>query len=348
MFAGGKDRSLDDIELAIPRPETADFDFSDIEGGEVEVAADIAIDSEEEAEAMAAELNLDMGIGEYEDTEDRLDQILSLDTSETPSIPATSRHFDDEDISTFVIDDDDEVDLDAGEGGHIRSLLTSEILAIPETSESSSPADIPAGDSEPASEADDLAEELDQLPSLDTSEMLAIPETSAHSDSEDSGAFEIDEDALAVDLDAVGEELEHDLDGESVDDDDDPDLDFDDEEVMKFTIEDTRPGLTASLDTGETSLSVVKNSSADALANSSGEKVDGRILYFPENNNEDRAISEFESEVKVTLQAIRDQLQHVTERLFRQERESSDLKQRIAELGRQDADSAKNDNKKSS
>jgi tetratricopeptide (TPR) repeat protein len=346
LFAAGKDRSLSAVELGIPKPETADFDFSDIEEDGGEAYAEIEIDSDEEVEALSAELNLDLTTSAFEDTADNLEQILSLDTSQAPSIPTTSQHFDDDDISTFVLDEDDEVDVGAGEDEHIRSMLTSEILAIPETSDNSIQEDLSTGDPEPANEFDDQVEALDQLPSLSTSEILAIPETSALSDNEDSEAFEIDEDALAMDLDAVVEEL--DLDGESGFDDDDPDLDFDDEEVMKFTIEDTQSGLAASFDTGETSLSVVKNSSADALAESSGEKVDGRILYFPENNNEDRAISEFESEVKVTLQAIRDQLQHVTERLFRQERETSDLKQSIAELGKEGAVSAKKKNKKSS
>jgi len=352
MFAAGKDRSLSAVELGIPKPETADFDFSHIEEGGEEDFAEIEIDSDEEAEALSAELKLDLTTSAYEDTAGRLGQILSLDTSGAPPIPSTAQHFDDDDISIFVLDDDDEVDDDevdavAGKGEQIQSLQTSEILAIPETSENSSQ-DSSTADPEPANDLDDFAEELDQLPSLNTSEILAIPGTSALSDSEDREAYEIDEDALAMDLDAIGEELELDLDSESVDDDDEPDLEFDDQEVMKFTIEDTQPRPAAGFDTGETSLSVVKNSRTDTLADSSGKNVDGSILYFPENNKEDRAINEFESEVKVTLQAIRDQLQHLTERLFRQERETSDLKQSIAELGKKDAVSAQKKNKKPS
>jgi tetratricopeptide (TPR) repeat protein len=351
MFAGGKDRSLSAVELGIPRPETADFDFSDIEADRLQAATDIAIDRDEEAEAMAADLNLDLATSDYEDTADKLDQILSLDTSDTPAIPAASRHFDDDDISSFVIDDDGHVDDSASEGGHFRSLLTSEILAIPETAENADHEDSLSFDPDSANELDDITTGDEQLRSLETSEILGIPETSTQADIEDDVVFEIDEDALAMDLDAVGEELELDLDGESAADDDDPDdadLDFADEEVMKFTIENTLDGLAASLDTGETSLSVVENPSAEAAANPGAEIADGRILYFPENNNEGRAISEFESEVKVTLQAIRDQLQHITERLFRQERETNELKQVIAELGKDDVAAGKKKNKKSS
>jgi FimV-like protein len=304
MFAGGKDRSLSTVELGIPRPETADFDFSDIEEDRGEAFSETEIDSDEGAEALSTELNLDLSASEYDDTADKLDQILSMDASEAPSIPTSLQNHDDEDISTFILDDDDEVDSGAGEGEHMRSLQTSEILAI--------------------------------------------PETSAGSDSEDNGVFEIDEEDLAIDLAAVSDALELELDGESIGDGGDPDLEFDDEEVMKFTIEDTDSGLAASFNSGETNLSMVQNSLADALTNSSGEKVDGRILYFPENNDEGGATSEFESEVKVTLQAIRDQLQHITERLFRQERETSDLKQSITELGNEDAVSEKKKNNKSS
>jgi len=343
MFAGGKDRSLSTVELGIPRPETADFDFSDIEEDRGEAFSEP--DRDEEAEAPSTELSLDLAGSKYGDTADKLDQILSLDTSAAPSILASSQCVEDDDISAFTLDD--EVDSGVGKGEHMRSLQTSEILAISDTSEDSSQEDISIADPDPANEPDDSAAELDQLPGLDTSEILAITETSAGSDSEDNGVFEIDEDDLAIDLAAADEELQLDLGTESVDDGGDPDLEFD-EEVMKFVIEDTQPGLAESLDTDKTDLSVVENLSADALTNSSREKVDGHILYFPENNDEGGANSEFESEVKVTLQAIRDQLQHITERLFRQERETSDLKQSIAELGNEDAVSEKKKNKKSS
>ncbi|MFA9421849.1 MAG: hypothetical protein ACERLB_17020, partial [Gammaproteobacteria bacterium] len=59
---------------------------------------------------------------------------------------------------------------------------------------------------------------------------------------------------------------------------------------------------------------------------------DGRILYFPDNQSDDEKSSEFESEVKMTLQAIRDQIQQINERMFSQERDSNSLKKAIGEL----------------
>jgi hypothetical protein len=72
-----------------------------------------------------------------------------------------------------------------------------------------------------------------------------------------------------------------------------------------------------------------------------------RILYFPDSPSEGREIDEFESEVKMTLQAIRDQVQNMTERLFQQERSTSDLKQTIAELKDDNLPVAKNSKKSS-
>jgi hypothetical protein len=75
---------------------------------------------------------------------------------------------------------------------------------------------------------------------------------------------------------------------------------------------------------------------------------DGRIFYFPDSPNKDKEIDEFESEVKMTLQAIRDQLQNMTERLFHQERATNDLKQTIAELKDDSSASGAEKSKKSS
>jgi hypothetical protein len=59
---------------------------------------------------------------------------------------------------------------------------------------------------------------------------------------------------------------------------------------------------------------------------------DGRILHFPGSQSEDEKFSEFESEIGMTLQAIRDQIQQMNERLFSQERSSSNLKKTISEI----------------
>ena len=62
------------------------------------------------------------------------------------------------------------------------------------------------------------------------------------------------------------------------------------------------------------------------------EPFDGRILHFPGSQSEDEKFSEFESDIKMTLQAIRDQIQQMNERLFSQERSSSNLKKTISEI----------------
>lgn len=62
------------------------------------------------------------------------------------------------------------------------------------------------------------------------------------------------------------------------------------------------------------------------------EPFDGRILHFPGSQREDEKFNEFESEIRMTLQAIRDQIQQMNERLFSQERSSSNLKKTISEI----------------
>jgi len=59
---------------------------------------------------------------------------------------------------------------------------------------------------------------------------------------------------------------------------------------------------------------------------------DGRILCFPNSLSDNEKSSEFESEVQITLQSIRDQMQQINERMFSQERSSNNLKKEINEL----------------
>lgn len=80
----------------------------------------------------------------------------------------------------------------------------------------------------------------------------------------------------------------------------------------------------------------------------SGGTGSGSILAFPDHIGKRGSNNEFESEVKVTLQAIRDQLQFMTERLHRQERVTTDLRQSLTELREQDDASGHNSDKKSS
>ena len=62
------------------------------------------------------------------------------------------------------------------------------------------------------------------------------------------------------------------------------------------------------------------------------EPTDIRLLHFPESRRSDDKSREFESEMMLTIQAIRDQLQQMNERLFRQERDNSNLRKEIGEL----------------
>jgi pilus assembly protein FimV len=61
--------------------------------------------------------------------------------------------------------------------------------------------------------------------------------------------------------------------------------------------------------------------------------VNGRVLHFPEsaNQKEDKA-NEFEAQIMHTLQAMRDQVQQMNERLFSQERENQRLRKALEDL----------------
>jgi type IV secretory pathway VirB10-like protein len=61
--------------------------------------------------------------------------------------------------------------------------------------------------------------------------------------------------------------------------------------------------------------------------------VNGRVLHFPEsaNQEEDKA-NEFEAQLMHTLQAMRDQMQQMNERLFSQERENQRLRKALEDL----------------
>ena len=75
---------------------------------------------------------------------------------------------------------------------------------------------------------------------------------------------------------------------------------------------------------------------------------DARILHFPETGTGRHASAEFESETKMTLQALRDQLQDMTERLFRQEREASELRQLLQKLTEEQGTGSQDRNRESS
>ena len=279
MFTGGKDGKLATIELEIARPETADFDLSDIAVNNLEASVDADIEASSEVafadidiyekdggDSAAADLNLDLEANELDDLAD--------------------------------------------------------------------------------TELDDLVSELDQV--------------------QDSEAPEIadNEDEFAIDLEATDDDLEAVLGADLNVTEDDPDtvliadmhdeaddeinLDYGETDTMQFTMDDdTESGRnTAAAD--DASLVLVEESTLDSLTNVNLDSDNSRILYFPDGSSEGKDMGEFESEVKMTLQAIRDQLQNMTERLFHQERATNDLQQTLAELKDDSNASAGKQNKKSS
>jgi hypothetical protein len=201
--------------------------------------------------------------------------------------------------------------------------------------------DDPEGD-----ELDDLIIELDQS---EESEVSDIPDSEAAL-AVNLEPTEDDLDAvLAVNAEATEDELDAMLAAEIQDDDEVIDLDYGAENAVQFTMEEEIKSEQLATDDGnDTNLVLVEEPKPDSLPHVKLDSGDGRIFYFPENPSEDKEFDEFESEVKMTLQAIRDQLQNMTERLFHQERATNDLQQTIAELKDGSSASGAGKNKKSS
>ncbi len=276
MFAAGKDKSLSAIELEIPRPETADFDFSNIQMDEGATLDDIEIDGDVAVDFLATNLNIDLGAGELVDAlDDEVDHSLT-----------EFKDFADLEASDPI---DDEPDLDLN------------LEATDETFEFSYEA---------------------------TDETFEI-------------SYEATDDGLDAALEGSLEEAEIELEAELSQDTDvdkdsiDPDHDQHDadEEVIQFTMdEDIESDPAASTNDDDASLVLVDEPTLDPQVGVSLDAGNSRILHFPDSPKETRNMDEFESEVKMTLQSIRDQLQNMTERMFQQERATNDLQQTIAEL----------------
>jgi hypothetical protein len=101
-------------------------------------------------------------------------------------------------------------------------------------------------------------------------------------------------------------------------------------------------------DDDDTNLVLVEETTVDSLTSVKLDSDNSRILYFPDSTSEGKDIEEFESEVKMMMQTIRDQLQNMTERLFHQERATNDLKQTLTELKDDSSSSRGKKGKKSS
>jgi len=132
---------------------------------------------------------------------------------------------------------------------------------------------------------------------------------------ETSGAQETDFGPFDTDVFDLPDDM--DIDGENIiSESEDPSTEISDDEEIEF----------GSLDTGVLGLPGEPENDVDSKS------FDGRIVYFPDSHGDDGRSGEFESEVKVTLQSIRDQIQQINERMFSQERDSNNLKKAIGEL----------------
>ena len=287
MFAGGKDRSLSTGELEIARPETADFDFSDIAGNNPAAWHDIEIEKSSET-----------ALSDIEISQNNVDKSAAADLN---------------------------LDL------HAKESVDS-VKAHP----------------------GDLTSDREQFQDRD------VP---GIADGEDEFAIDLEatndglDAALSECLNTVGEEPDAVLDAELYDDaDDDGGLDFVIEDVEQGTIdveqvtleEDIETGPDTAADGDDVNLALVDESTLESPIDDNLDSGTRRILYFPDSSSEGKDMDEFESEVEMSLQAIRDQLQYMTERLFRQERATNDLQQTMAELLEAGRPAAGKNSKKSS
>ena len=308
MFSGGKDRSLNAVALEISRPETTDFEFSDIEQTSEEAYTDFEMDGNGDVVPQSPDLNLDLEANEFDDITDVSELIPESGGAEV----AQAEH-------TTV------VDLEAADDAASITLFasTEEQLAC-------APQAAPEGDGPVFTEE---------------AGVVVIDSDTA----EDALVFTANPDEiLALNMGVTEDEVDALLDAD-IQDDQEIDLDDGAEEVMDFVMdEELESEKSASAgDDDDTHQVMGDESTLTSQQDSSSNLVDGRILYFPDSPTVDKAINEFESEVKMTMQAIRDQLQNMTERLFCQERETNDLKQVITELNSENSASRSNKSKKS-
>jgi FimV-like protein len=288
LFAGGKDGKLKVAELEIARPQTADFEFSDIADNDNAAFTDIEI--EESSEVAIADIEIYENEGDDSDITD-----LNLNLGADELVDSV---------------DDDIDDLDSDLDSDLEQLLESEV------------SDLDDSEDEPAIVLETTDDDLDTI----LSESLIA----AEDELETVCALEVDNDDVA-------------------DDDDEINLDSEEEEVMQFTMDDdVEPGQDTMADGDDASLVLVEETTLDSLTSVNLDSSNSRILYFPESSSEGKDTEEFESEVKLTLQAVRDQLQNMTERLFNQERATNDLKQTLAELRDNNSSTRGKKSKKSS
>ena len=369
LFADGKDKSLSPVELEIPRPETADFEFNDIDKSSESAFTDIEIGQDGDSQ-LSESIITDIQIGKYLDDDSEpadfefsdidesaesafIDSEIAQDDESTLSESSLSEStFTDIQIAKYLDVDAEltDLNLDLGthelheEGSDLLDGLISELDDVSETDESGM-----AGDDE------SLEINLDATTDDSTRALTANFETA------EDESFEVNPDAttdgfdpaLTVDLEAAEDELKASIADEFEDDDEVIDLDYEGEDAIQFTMgqdnqgDELRSEQSPPADSDDASLELPDDPTVDTLFGVKLGSDNSRILYFPDSPSEGRDIDNFESEVKTTLQAIRDQLQNMTERMFQQERNAIDLKQEIAELKDNNMPVAENSKKSS-
>ena len=331
MFAEGKDKSLGVFELETVRPELPDFDLgamadaSGLSSTDVDLLADVT-DAESD-EITLDDDETDLTLNEAEIALDVDDLTLDVDdlTLDVDEVALTDDDVD-LDISEIALNDDDEIIFDEAE------------VAIDDDDTDLTDADIAAAFTETNLNLDAEIRALGNLASKSTGN-----DDTAVIDDDEAGRVESEENASL--MNELPENDLHDGDDEVV-----LELD-DDEEFMKFTIpgesDPEQPDSSVSVDDGgSAAVKISAENDDEALA-----PLDSRILYFPDTGNDkvkSEQFEEFASEVRMTLQAIRDQLQNMTERQYRQERETHELHKSIAEMSGDSAASGRKHNKKSS
>jgi FimV-like protein len=295
MFAEGKDKSLFALELDTARPELPDFDLGAAEIASGKVSTDVDLQGDD--------LNV-----------------------ETKEITADDDYIDFDLIEGEIALDGDEIDM---EGDKI-SMGDNELNL----------------DSDEIGLDDDIKLAVDEVArdDADIDVAAALSETNLNLDVEAADSFKgfagkttgLEDDAVIDDdqpgqTEAVEKETQSDESSEiaALDGDEEIALELDDYgEVMKFMIpeasEAEQPDSCVSVRSGgQAAVKISERQDDEELV-----PVDSRILFFPDSGVDkvkSEQFEEFASEVRVTLQAIRDQLQKVTERQYRQERETHKL-----------------------
>jgi len=330
MFSGARGSSLSASDLGITKPEAADIDLgSEIEddgsiaetdillSGEPDDLVDVDVDTQTFIETVAR----DDEVGEDEEeapvpgaaADGLSDPEIAFDEEEVESIEmdrGATGVFELPDDVDSSLDDAELVyslDVDYEEKDSESEDLSSELSEAEEiefdpldSAIFDLPDDIDAGDEESTSEPENLSLELSGAEEIEFEPL-------------DSGVFDLPED-----FDTSSEENNTDLEDALMETSRAEETDF-----GQFDSD-------VSVDGDEAE--PVENLVGNLEDGVDSKSFDGRILYFPDSHGNYEKSGEFESQVKMTLQSIRDQMQQINERMFSQERDSNSLKKAIGEL----------------